>query len=231
MIISALIDSREPPEIQKLDFGVPTIVTALDAGDMIIACKDGHTLIIERKEPSDLLGSIRNGRLFNQCAKMRELSQFCYLVITGKLYWTHDNKVQIGPRITSWNWDSVQGALLTVQEMGISIVYADDFKNAVERLARRSRNGIVIKPTRKSEPMQLDEIFLSSLPSIGPILAQRILGNGPACYALEWLTNIWSDGLKVPGIGQNQKIEIREILGLKSNEYLTIAIKEKINEE
>ena len=231
MLVSVLIDSREPPDIKQLDFGVPTIVTALDAGDVIATCNDDHTLVIERKTPSDLLGSIKDGRLFQQCHKMRALSEFCYLAIIGRMDMVKENKVRVdGYRITGWNWDSVQGALLTIQEIGIGIVYGSDFKSCIERLARRERDGVTIHPRRQSEPMTPDEAFLASLPGIGAMKAKEILGHGPACWALDWLTDIpgdlRSDTLKIPGIGWKKKVAIRDVLGLsgEKREYLTVNI-------
>lgn len=223
MLTSALIDSREPPDIQSLDLGVPTVVTALDAGDLVATCTDGSTLFVERKTPGDLLGSIADGRLFAQCHAMRELGEFCYLVIVGRMDMVKDNKVRVdGYRITNWNWDSVQGALLTIQELGVGVVYATDYRDAVMRLSKRDRDDVTIHPRRKSEPMTEDAALLASLPDIGAITAQKILGNGPAGWALSWLTNLWDDSLKVPGVGHNQKAQTRRILGLKDRQYLAI---------
>lgn len=238
MIVSALIDSREPAEIQNLDLGVPVVTMPLDAGDIIVTCDDGRTLVIERKTPSDFLGSIKDGRLFQQCHKMREMSEFCYLAIVGRMDMVKGNKVRVdGYRITGWNWDSVQGALLTVQEMGASIIYGADFKGCVERLARRDRDGLTIHPRRQSEPMTPDEAFLASLPGIGALKAKELLSYGTAAQALDYLTDIPNDldkdGLKIPGIGWNTKVAIRNVLGLsgKKREYLTVNIWEQKKDE
>ena len=225
MITSILIDSREPENIQQLDFGVPVVVTKLDAGDCIISCKDGSILVIERKTPTDLLGSVRDGRLFSQCFKMRQISDWCYLVIVGELWRTRENKVKVdGHRETRWNYDSVQGSLLTVQETGVNVVYTADYKPAIERLAKRNREDLKIRPRRQSVPMTPDEALLAALPNIGPILAQQILAKcGNAAHALDWLTNMWAGyETKVPGIGSNQKAEIHSLFGLKDREYLTV---------
>jgi len=235
MIVSALIDSREPKEIQALNFGVPSVVMALDAGDAIVTCDDGNTLVVERKTPSDLLGSIKDGRLFQQCHAMREMSGFCYLAIIGRIDMVKNDMVRVdGYRITGWTWQSLQGALLTVQEMGVGIIYASDFKTCIERLAQRDRDDVTIHPRRKSEPMTPDEAFLASLPGVGAVRAKRLLANGPACYALDWLTNIWDEsGIKIPGIGYSQKANIRSILGLKGEcrEYLTVNLWENEKDE
>lgn len=51
-----IIDSREPEDIQQLDFGCPSVVTALECGDLWASCADGELLVIERKTPSDRRG-------------------------------------------------------------------------------------------------------------------------------------------------------------------------------
>ena len=76
-IASVIIDSREPDWVQRLDFGVPAAVTALDAGDLWVATTDAQTLIIERKTPTDLLNTIKADRLFQQVIGMRQRSQWC----------------------------------------------------------------------------------------------------------------------------------------------------------
>ena len=229
MILSTLIDSREPEEIQKLDFCAPSVVMPLAACDIMVSCDDGNTLVIERKTPSDLLGSIKDGRLFQQCHKMRELSEFCYLAIIGRMDMVKDNKTRVdGYRITGWNWDSVQGALLTVQEMGVNIVYGSDFKTCVERLARRDRGRLTIHPRRQSEPMEKDESFLASLPGVGAIKAKKILGYGPACWGLHWLTDNRPEhagyNAKIVSVSQNKKAEIREVLGLGEREFMSVRV-------
>ena len=116
MLTAAVIDSREPQHIQALTFGgIPTVIAPLEAGDLWASCTDGELLVIERKTTSDLLGSIADGRLFQQALKMRERSQWAYLVITGYLQPTHDGKTLVQGKATGWDWNAVQGALLDVQ--------------------------------------------------------------------------------------------------------------------
>ncbi len=233
---AVLIDTREPVDVQELTFDVPTVVTTLTAGDVMVTCDDGKTIVIERKTPSDLLGSIKDGRLFQQCHKMRELSEFCYVAIIGRMDVVKGGKVRTdGYHITNWNWDSVQGALLTVQEMGVSVIYASDFKSCVERLARRDRDGLTIPPRRQSEPMTKAEAFLASLPGIGAMKAKRLLGYGPACWGLHWLTDNRPDhaehNAKIASASPRQKQKIREILGLGECEFLSIREWESENDE
>ena len=117
-IVSAMIDSREPEWVQKLTFDGAAVVTILlDAGDVWLTTADNTVIIVERKTPTDLLNTLRAERLFAQCAAMREYSDWCYLVISGELQRGASGKTWAEQRQTGWSWDSVQGALLTVQEL------------------------------------------------------------------------------------------------------------------
>lgn len=227
MLTGAFIDSREPEHIQRLTFGgVPTVVTALDAGDLWASCADGELLVIERKTTSDLLGSISDGRLFQQAHKMRERSQWSYLVVTGYLQPTHDGKTFVAGKATGWDWNSVQGALLDVQETGVQIVYCEHdngYEATVQRLAKRSRGGRVLMNTaRPARVMTAGETILTGLPGIGLERAQMILEEfqTPA-QAITWLT--WPDTVvEIAGIGNGIKGNVRRALGLGDGESLTI---------
>lgn len=227
MLTGCFIDSREPEHIQKLTFGgVPCVVTALDAGDLWASCADGELLVIERKTTSDLLGSIADGRLFQQAHKMRERSQWAYLVVTGFLQPTHDGKTFVQGKATGWDWNSVQGALLDVQETGVQIVYCEHengYEATVQRLAKRSRGGRVLMNTaRTARVMTAAETIMTSLPGIGLERAQAALEEFPtAALALAWLT--WTGTIgDVAGIGDGIKAGVRRALGLTQNEWLTV---------
>lgn len=226
-IASAIIDTREPKWVQELTFGgVPTAVTALDAGDVMIATADGAVLLIERKTPSDLLNTLRGGRFFPQCVRMREQTPWCYLVITGLLYRNRDGNIAIGGRgHTGWNFDAVQGALLTAQEMGIGVIHCgndQDFENAVMRLANRSRGDIRIAPPRNGYLLQSGEAALAALPSIGMERVKALCERFPhLAEALVWLTKLKHE-TQVPGIADGTKQAVRQALKLAPNEQLFV---------
>ena len=227
MTLQALmIDSREPVEIQKLDFGAPAVVTALEAGDLWASCADGELLVIERKTPNDLLDSIGDKRLFLQAQKMRERSKWAYIVVTGWLTPTHDYKTFVNNKFTGWNWDSVQGALLSVQEAGVRVAYcADDrhYPATVQWLARRERGAKVLAPAEgATRVMSPAERVLTGLPGIGLERAQDLLESHlSAAHALAWLT--WMDTFgEVAGIGNGIKTQVRRALGLADGQELTI---------
>lgn len=232
-ITAALLDSREPIWVQNLTFGgVPTAIMQLATGDVHALCDDGNTLVIERKSSDDLLNTLRDERLLPQMARMVEarldeqivgdLRTWPYLVITGQLYRGPNGTAITGDRgVTGWNWNSVMGALLTIQEMGVFVAFAggdDDFENAVIRLANRKREPIKLLPPRPPTILGPGVAFLASLPGIGPEHALRLLewSAGNAAQALTGLTDLSID-CPLP---LSTRRRARAALGLKDNQTL-----------
>lgn len=223
MSISALfIDSREPTWVKQLKFNdAPKMVTELEYGDVWAMTDDNETICIERKTPTDLLGSIRDERLFCQAAGIRQKTPWSYLVITGVMTPTVTGQVVVDKRSTGWQWNSVQGALLTVQEMGVRVlVCADDgdYEATVMRLCERRRgNEYVIVPVVDAREMSDGEKFLTSLPGIGLERAKCLLDefeNKPI-HALAWLTwHRWNTDNHVAGIGNGIKKAVRAAIGI-----------------
>jgi ERCC4-type nuclease len=218
MITSAIIDSREPKHIQRLTFGgVPTTVIALDAGDVMATTDDNAILLIERKTPGDLLGTIARKRLFPQCTKILDVTPWAYLVITGILYRDRDGYVTVGGQgHTGWRYADVQGALLTAQEMGVGVLYCaeDEFEAAVLRLCNRDRSTVRIKPPREGYLLKDGEAALAALPGIGPERVQTLISTlGSVSAVLEWLTNL-DDQRHVSGVAGGIKQHVKAALGL-----------------
>ena len=227
-----LIDIHEPVSIQNLQFGgAPLTRLQLEIGDLWASTDDGELLIIERKTPDDLLGSIKDGRLFNQVAAMRTQSKWIYLVITGALAHSIDGMVMTDSRLSGWRWDDVQGALLTVQELGCAVVVCQSdqhYEQCILRLANRDRKAV--KPiTARVEPHILteQERLLLALPGIGLERAGLLLGEfGSAAYAIAWLT--WLNTFaEISGIGDGTKHNVRRALGLQGEEWLAVMDTEK----
>ncbi len=237
-IATVIIDSREPKWVQELSFGgVPTAVAQLDYGDLHVLCEDDCMLIIERKTPDDFLNSLRNERLFVQsakCAQARLEAQlrmetidtiWPYLVITGQFYPSPEGKA-ITPRgVTGWNWNSIQGALLSIQEMGTPVVFAAsdaDYEKLVIRLANRPHKAETqILPPKPPSILSPGHQILASLPGIGMDrlkIAMDYAGGLPA-WALVGLTD---PEREYKGIPKSTQKAIRGALKLGPNERLEI---------
>lgn len=237
MITGIMIDAREPEWIRLSQFGVPTMVTLLEYGDLWASTDDGAMIVVERKTPSDLLDSLKDDRLFPQLARMIEkrcddqafvgrLTQWPYLMITGGIQPGANGMAVADGRITGWHYSQVQGALLTVQELGVFVNYCAgdaDYKEAVLRLGKRER-----KPDYKILPAKAPNVIgesgqiLASLPGIGiekviPILEES---GGRLAWALEDLSHPKENHFR--GVGPKTKEGIRQALGLSDGTYLKV---------
>ena len=225
MITSAIIDTREPKDtIQKMTFGgVPTLIMPLDAGDVMATCSDGATVLIERKTPDDFLGTLAAGRLFPQVERMVKITPWSYVVITGQFYRLRTGNVKIGGRETGWNWDAVQGALLSIQEMGCGVIHCNDgdFEQAVIRLCNRDRSVKRVQPARETALLSEGEQVIAALPGIGHERVEALAKLGSPAVMLEWLTNL-RDSLKVSGVTDGTKKRVKTALGLGDDERLRI---------
>lgn len=241
MITAVMIDSREPSWLQELKFsGVPTAVIALDAGDLQVLCEDGCTLLIERKTPDDLLNTLRDDRLMPQIARLvqarlddqaasTKINTWPYLIITGQLYRGANGKTVTGDRgQTGWDWNAVQGALLTVQEMGCMVIFAggdSDFEDCVIRLSKRSRGEIKIVPPRPPNILGAGAAFLAGLPGVGPEHAMQLMqwaGNIPA-HAIAGIIDL---EITCP-LPMSTRKKVRAMLGLTDQQNLDLSMNEK----
>jgi len=227
MITSVLIDSREPKEIQALKFdGLPVTVTYLDEGDLWVTTDANHILTIERKTPEDLLGSLKDDRLFTQAGaladkRIKDPVYWPYLVITGSISYDSKGKVITSRGLTGWNYDAVMGGLLTVQEMGVPVVYCSegDYENCVIRLGNRKRDPeTTIPPIRPPKLLGHGAAILMSLPGIGPEMLNRIWEetDGIVAMALWKLTDPNAD----TSVPKSTREKIRKALGLKKMQEL-----------
>ncbi len=236
MITAIMIDSREPEYFQKLKFGgVPTMVTTLETGDIQAVTDDGATLVFERKTPSDFLNSLKDDRLFPQLARMTEirnaaqraneaLTYWPYLIITGSFLPGPDGKVFADGRPTGWSYASVQGTLLSIQELGAFVTYANgdlDVEDCILRIGKRDRKpSMKILPARPAQMLGPKAAFLSSLPGVGIENVQKILewSNDHIGHALTGLTDM---SIKSP-VNLSVRHRLRDLLGLQESERLEI---------
>lgn len=247
-ITGIIIDSREPEWVKKLTFeGIPTAVSQLDTGDLWAVDDAGNTLVFERKTPSDFLNSLRDERLLPQLARLVENRQaqaessvgastdWPYLVITGGFGIGPNGKVTASGRETGWSWNALQGALMTIQEMGVMVVYTtgeSDYEHVILQIGRRERKPLNVLPPRQATMLGAEEALVATLPGIGVDKALKIMewANGRICDALVGLTDL-NIACPVEGIGPITRRKIRHFLGLRENITLEIGAGEKIGDE
>lgn len=242
MTLSAImIDQREPEHIRQ-QFP-DAAVTLLETGDAWVACDDGHILLIERKTSDDLLNSLRDGRLLEQVSHLVEnrinqqlqgkaQTYWPYLIITGTLSPDHNGKVYTG-RVTGWAWNAVQGALLTVQELGCYVVHCPsdtEYAETIKMLGNRNRKEVIdILPQKEALPVDAKSVFLMGLPGIGLERARQILewSGGILAHAIAGLTDL---GIKSP-VGDTTRQKIRGFLGLENGQSVELSLDEEGREK
>ena len=232
MIKSIIIDSREPKWVQKLPFcGARKAILEMEFGDLWITCDDNQTLVIERKEPEDFVGSMISHRLIRQAAGLAGLRNgglWPYVMIMGELNPGPNGRTWVNGDLRDIQFTAIQGLLLSIQEMGVFTVFAKnsrDLEDACIRLSNRNRSEIMKLPAVKRVGKRQDpgEELLSGLPGISTELSALIMKEaGTAAHALELMTS----GEYVPKVGTKKREQIRKCLGLKDSQILRI-----VNEE
>lgn len=242
-ITGVFIDKREPDWVKSLNFGevaeeVPVANDIiLDTGDVWVATSDNAMLVIERKTPDDFLNSIRDNRALNQTARMRKISDWCYVVVTGSLPFDPETRKIISDgKITGWNVNAVQGFIRTLRELGVfveqcasdgtSTLFPDakyivlggneenDFASHITEIAGRNRDEVHVHPVRQPHILSAGEALLASLPGIGWEKARALLKHcGTPVWAFNYLTTLGRN--EIPGIGDGIKRAVRKALELE----------------
>jgi ERCC4-type nuclease len=242
-ILALKIDTREADWILRWAVSPPLILASamivneqLPTGDCKVFCADGITLNIERKTPSDFLSSIPNDHIFDQVERMmqerRESGEFPFLVITGEILRNPATGNCIIPGSKhgdGWNWHAVQGALLSIQEAGVPVIFCAgdvDYPACLERLAKRNHHTMIINPTREITPLTPQERVLCAFDGIGPALAAEILERcSTLAWALDYLCDLDPASPKIPGIAFGRKQIIVKTLQLEDGNSLKVTAK------
>jgi Fanconi anemia group M protein len=178
------IDSNEASKqhsvISYLKFnGFYVDIKPLDVCDYVVSDRVG----VERKNASDFLGSLKDGRLFNQARDMAEIYEKPILILEGQM-----KKALKRSRMRS---SSVYGALSSLSlEYGINIIPTDDPESTAILLHRlcyreqaKEERTIQLRSINRNLPLHQQQVFLiSGLPKIGTILAEDLLNTFETPY-------------------------------------------------
>lgn len=137
-----LIDNREKPQVVTpvrkylTENGIESSVERLESGDFHIVCNNGVYVVIEHKRMPDLVASIKNEALVEQCARMLEEYQHVRLFISGQVahitkVGSHFYEYMMGPmsgknadhvaKHTMIDTRRVVGTLSTLQKAGVMV--------------------------------------------------------------------------------------------------------------
>ena len=198
-----LVDHRERnSEIPQalVAAGLDVQLTDLPVGDYVL----GPGLAIERKGPTDLGASIRDGRIFDQAVRLQSAFPQAVLLIEGE------------PR--GFAEDAWRGAVCRLVEDGFTVLHSLDAEDSaawIVRLAKRARRA---SPTIRTDgprraprhPSGQAETMLSVVPGISPTMARSLLAGYGSVAAIAAAA---PDGLLGhPGIGRVRAARLAEAL-------------------
>jgi len=215
-----VVDEREKksgiPDLLK-GTGINLEIKTLPVGDYIVAPET----IVERKTVSDLVSSIFDGRLFDQCHRLKEHYQFPILIIEGdidEIEELTENPLVFYGAISSIAIDFKIPVIPTPNATHTS-------KLLISMCSRKDASkGPFIKKIRKSNDLQKQQLsMLCSLPGVGEKTAIRMLEKFGT--PLRVLSSSIIELSKVSGLGVARAKNIKKVLQAQSKHLKKISQK------
>ena len=154
--------------------GFDVDIRRLDVCDYVVSDRVG----VERKDVSDFLGSMKDGRLFSQAKDMAGVYERPILILEGQM--------SRALKRSAMKPSSVYGALSSVAlDYGITIIPTETPEHTgilLHRLAYREQakedRVIQLRSVDRSMPLHQQQLYLlAGLPQIGTTLAQDLLSH------------------------------------------------------
>ena len=215
-----VVDEREKKSgIQSLlkGIGINLEMKTLPVGDYIVAPET----IVERKSISDLVSSVFDGRLFDQCNRMKENFQFPIIIIEG-----NTNEIEELIENPFVFYGAVSSVAIDFKIPIISTPNASHTAKLLVYMCSRKdvTKGPFIKKIRKSNDLQRQQLsVLSSLPGIGEKTAIRMLEKFGTPLNVFSASSI--ELSKISGLGELRAKKIKKILQVKSKHMKKISQK------
>lgn len=209
--ILIVIDERErksgiPKLLQAI--GVNVEVKTLPIGDYIVS----HETVVERKSIHDFMSSVFDGRLFDQCNRLKDNFQFPIILLEGNV--DEIESMAENPLV-------FYGALSTIAvDFKIPVIPTPNAAHTAKLLVslssrKKSIKGPLLKKIKKSNDIQKQQlIVLCSLPGIGEKTAIRMLEKFGT--PLKALSSSTKDLAKIQGLGESRAKKIKKMLQEKS---------------
>jgi DNA excision repair protein ERCC-4 len=206
-----IVDERERksgiPDLLK-SIGLNLEMKTLPVGDYIVAPET----VVERKSIRDLVSSVFDGRLFDQCSRLKEHFQFPIVLIEGNV--DEIEEITDNPLI-------FYGAISTIViDFKIPIIPTPNATHTAKLLVSMcSRNespkGPYLKKIKKSNDLEKQQLSsLCSLPGVGEKFAVRLLEKFGT--PLKVFTATASELAKIEGLGNARAKKIKTILESQS---------------
>jgi len=206
-----IVDERERksgiPDLLRA-IGINIEMKTLPIGDYIVAPET----IVERKSIRDLISSVFDGRLFDQCNRLKEHYQFPIILMEGNV--DEINEITENPLI-------FYGAVSTIAlDFKIPIIPTPSADHTAKLLVsmcsrKETPKGPFLKKIKKSNNVQKQQLAaLSSLPGVGEKLAIRMLKKFGS--PLRVFNANLAELTKVEGLGAARAKKIKNMLETQS---------------
>jgi len=181
--------------------GFTVDIQKLDVCDFVVSDRVG----IERKDTSDFLGSMKDGRLFKQAKSMSEVYEKPILILEGQMSRAL-KRSRMKPA-------SIYGALSSLAlDYGLSIIPTENPDTTavlLHRLAYREQvkeeRPVQLRSVNRNMPPHQQQLFLlSGLPQIGTSLAEELLHNFDTPY--EVIREFVEAEIKTSKTGKTKKL-------------------------
>ncbi len=206
-----VVDERERksgiPDLLRA-VGINIEMKTLPVGDYIVAPET----VVERKSIKDLISSVFDGRLFDQCNRLKENFQFPIILMEGNM--DEINEITENPLIF---YGAVSSIALDFKIPVIATPSADHTAKLLVSLCSRKElpKGPFLKKIKKSNDIQKQQLVaLSSLPGVGEKLAIRMLEKFGS--PLKVFNASSTELAKVQGLGNARAKKIKKMLEIKS---------------
>lgn len=202
-----VVDERERksgiPDLLRA-VGINLEIKTLPIGDYIVAPET----IVERKSVSDLISSIFDGRLFDQCNRLKEHFTHPIILMEGNV--EEIEQIVENPLV-------FYGALSAVAiDFKIPIIPTPSATHTAKMLVsmcsrKDTLRGPFLKKIKKSDDVYRQQLsVLCSLPGIGEKLATRMLAKFGS--PTKTLTASLTDLAKIEGLGETRAKKIKQML-------------------
>ena len=181
--------------------GFDVDIKPLDVCDYVVSDRVG----IERKDASDFIGSMKDGRVFSQAKGMAEIYEKPVIILEGQM-----KKALKRSRMKQ---SSIYGALSSIAlDYGVNVIPTDDPESTailIHRMAYREQvkkdRVIQLRTVNRSLPMhQQQQFLLSGLPQIGTTLAEDLLNTFETPYKV--LVEFANAEVKTSASGKTKKL-------------------------
>ena len=209
--IRIVVDEREKksgiPDLLS-GVGINLEIKTLPVGDYIVAPET----VVERKTISDLISSVFDGRLFDQCNRLKINFQFPIILVEGNI--DEIEKLIENPFIFYGTISSV------AIDFKIPIIFTPNASHTAKLLismcSRKDvSSGPFIKKIRKSTDLQTQQLsLLCSLPGVGEKTATRMLEKFGT--PLKVFSSSITELSKISGLGEARAKKIKKMLQAKS---------------